>query len=72
MDPDDIMVLDGGDEVYVWIGKGSTEEEKARSLDMAKVFINDSVKEKKKVIELISLRNTSQLTQLIVRKRLFL
>lgn len=39
LDPDDVMVLDGGDEVYVWIGAGSTDEEKEKSLDMAKVGI---------------------------------
>lgn len=39
LDPDDIMVLDGGDEVYVWVGTGSTEEEKAKSIDMAKVSL---------------------------------
>jgi gelsolin len=38
LDPDDIMVLDGGDEVYVWIGQGSTDEEKAKSNEMAKVW----------------------------------
>jgi gelsolin len=38
LDPDDIMVLDGGDEVYVWVGTGSTDEEKTKSLDMAKVI----------------------------------
>ena len=37
LEPDDVMVLDGGDEVYIWVGQGSTEEEKERSLDMAKV-----------------------------------
>lgn len=37
LDSDDIMVLDGGDEVYVWIGAGSTEEEKKKSNEMAKV-----------------------------------
>lgn len=37
MDPDDIMVLDGGDEVYIWIGVGSTEEEIEKSTEMAKV-----------------------------------
>ena len=31
------MVLDGGDEVYVWEGVGSTDEEKEKSLDMALV-----------------------------------
>lgn len=35
LDPDDIMVLDGGDEIYVWVGSGSTEEEKKKSKDMA-------------------------------------
>ncbi|KAL7025953.1 hypothetical protein ACKWTF_013721 [Chironomus riparius] len=39
LEPDDIMVLDGGDEVYIWIGQGSTEEEKERSLEMAKEYI---------------------------------
>lgn len=38
MDVDDIMVLDGGDEIYVWEGDGSTEEEKAKSLEMANVI----------------------------------
>lgn len=37
LDPDDIMVLDGGDEVYVWVGNGSTDEEKKKSTDMANV-----------------------------------
>uniref|UniRef100_A0A1B0GQK7 Gelsolin-like domain-containing protein n=1 Tax=Phlebotomus papatasi TaxID=29031 RepID=A0A1B0GQK7_PHLPP len=37
LDQDDIMVLDGGDEVYVWEGNGSTEEEKEKAMDMAKV-----------------------------------
>lgn len=35
---DDIMVLDGGDEVYIWIGTGSTEEEKKKAEEMAMVF----------------------------------
>lgn len=39
LDPDDIMVLDGGDEVYVWIGVGSTDEEKKKSQDMAMEYI---------------------------------
>lgn len=39
LDPDDVMVLDGGDEVYVWVGSGSTDEEKEKSLDMAKVRV---------------------------------
>lgn len=41
LDVDDIMVMDGGDEVYVWEGSGATEEEKEKSLRMAKV--NDCI-----------------------------
>ncbi|XP_055624817.1 gelsolin-like isoform X1 [Toxorhynchites rutilus septentrionalis] len=36
---DDVMVLDGGDEIYVWIGNGATEEERTKSIDMAKQYI---------------------------------
>ncbi|GAB0094218.1 Gelsolin [Sergentomyia squamirostris] len=39
LDVDDIMVLDGGDEVYVWEGNGSTDEEKEKAMDMAKQYI---------------------------------
>lgn len=38
LDVDDIMILDGGDEVYIWQGKYSDKEEKERSVDMAKVL----------------------------------
>lgn len=44
LDEDDIMVLDGGDEVYVWVGNKSTAEEKEKSIEMARVsraFAND-------------------------------
>lgn len=37
LNEDDCMVLDGGDEVYVWIGKTASPEEKEQSLEMAKV-----------------------------------
>lgn len=37
LDEDDIMVLDGGDEVYVWEGVGSSDEEKEKAFDMARV-----------------------------------
>lgn len=37
MDADDIMILDGGDEVYVWEGAGSTADEKEKSLEVANV-----------------------------------
>lgn len=41
LDPDDIMILDGGDEVYVWEGIGSSPEEKEKSLDVANVSESD-------------------------------
>ncbi len=33
----DVMILDSGAEIYVWVGKNSDEEEKQESLKMAKV-----------------------------------
>ncbi|CAO1441408.1 unnamed protein product [Diamesa hyperborea] len=46
LDVDDIMVLDGGDEVYVWVGQGSTDEEKAKSMDMAKDYLRSDPTER--------------------------
>lgn len=37
LDQDDIMILDGGDEVYVWEGVGSSPDEKKKSLEVAHV-----------------------------------
>ncbi|XP_058053795.1 gelsolin [Anopheles bellator] len=36
---DDVMVLDGGDEIYCWVGNGATEEERTKSTDMARQYI---------------------------------
>ncbi|XP_067138441.1 gelsolin, cytoplasmic-like isoform X3 [Centruroides vittatus] len=36
---DDVMVLDSGDEIFVWIGKGASEDEKSQSLKMAEDYI---------------------------------
>jgi gelsolin len=39
MRTDDVMILDSGDEIYVWVGDDASKEEKDKALDMAKVFI---------------------------------
>lgn len=48
LDPDDIMVLDGGDEIYIWIGQGATEEERSKSIDMAMVRFSLQILNKRK------------------------
>lgn len=40
LNEDDVMVLDSGDEVYVWIGKGASDEEKEKAWAMAKDYIS--------------------------------
>ena len=37
---DDVMFLDSGDEVYIWIGKDSTPEETGQALDLAKNYLD--------------------------------
>ncbi len=34
------MILDSGFEIYVWIGKEASQQEKEKSIDMAKVRVN--------------------------------
>lgn len=36
---DDVMILDSGDEIYVWIGNEATDEEKSKGLDLAKKYL---------------------------------
>lgn len=50
LDEDDVMILDGGDEVYVWEGKDSSHEERRKSIEVANV---------RKQNELISIIKTS-------------
>lgn len=37
---DDVMILDSGDEVFVWVGKGANEEEKNKSIKLAEDYIS--------------------------------
>lgn len=37
LDTDDVMLLDAGDEIYMWVGSGATAEENGKILDMAEV-----------------------------------
>ncbi len=37
LDIDDVFILDGGDEIYVWEGRDCSEEEKEKSMQLANV-----------------------------------
>lgn len=39
LDVDDVMLLDAGDEIYLWVGSGASVEENAKILQMAKKYI---------------------------------
>ncbi|XP_041673741.1 gelsolin isoform X2 [Drosophila eugracilis] len=39
LDSDDVMLMDAGDELYLWVGSCTTDEENSKFLDMAKVYI---------------------------------
>lgn len=38
LDMDDVMLMDAGDEIYMWVGSGATADENGKILDMAKVY----------------------------------
>jgi len=40
LDEDDIMVLDYGDEIYVWVGNKASQEERQLGMKMAEVCIH--------------------------------
>lgn len=40
LDMDDVMLIDAGDEIYMWVGSGATAKENNHILDMAKVSGN--------------------------------
>lgn len=40
LNEDDVMVLDTGDEIFIWVGKGATAEEKKASNTMTDVSLH--------------------------------
>jgi len=40
MQSDDVMILDSGDEIYVWIGQDASQDEKEKGLVLAKKYLN--------------------------------
>ena len=39
LDGEDVMLLDSGDEVYLWLGEDSEAEEASRARDLAKQYL---------------------------------
>ncbi|XP_069161858.1 gelsolin, cytoplasmic isoform X3 [Procambarus clarkii] len=39
LNEDDVMVLDSGDEIYVWVGQGSDDQEKEKAFAMAENYV---------------------------------
>lgn len=37
---DDVMILDSGDEIYVWVGTDATDDEREKSVAMAKEYLD--------------------------------
>jgi len=47
LDHDDVMILDGAHEVFVWIGYGSNEQEKMMGMETAIKYVDQSPKNRK-------------------------
>ncbi|EDV42840.1 uncharacterized protein Dana_GF18195, isoform A [Drosophila ananassae] len=69
LDTDDVMLLDAGDEIYLWVGSGASEEEKSKLLDMAKRYIR--VEPTARTIETVSIISVPQGKEPRVFKRMF-
>ncbi|XP_050098465.1 gelsolin-like isoform X1 [Anopheles aquasalis] len=58
---DDVMVLDGGDEIYCWIGNGATEEERSKSIDMARQYIRTDPSERsEETVPIVTLKQGAE------------
>ncbi|KAF8381016.1 hypothetical protein PRIPAC_70158, partial [Pristionchus pacificus] len=43
LEPNDVMILDTFDEVFVWVGEGANEQEKKKSLDFAIKYVSSEM-----------------------------
>jgi len=53
LDEDDIMVLDSGDEIYVWVGNKSSSEERRLSMKMAEEYLKSDPTDRSQELTLI-------------------
>ncbi|KAH8294598.1 hypothetical protein KR018_000155 [Drosophila ironensis] len=69
LDTDDIMLLDAGDELYLWVGFGASAEESGRILDMSKRYIQ--LDPTARTIDTVSIIRVVQSREPRVFKRMF-
>ncbi|XP_068156937.1 gelsolin isoform X1 [Drosophila tropicalis] len=69
LDTDDVMLLDAGDEIYLWVGSGATAEENSKILDMAKRYIK--LEPTSRTIDTVSIVRVAQGQEPRVFKRMF-
>lgn len=61
LDEDDVMILDGGDELYIWEGKDSSEEERRKSLEVAQQYIrNDPSDRTEETVVIVKIRQGNE------------
>ncbi|XP_046804094.1 gelsolin isoform X1 [Lucilia cuprina] len=69
LDMDDVMLMDAGDEIYMWVGSGATADENGKILDMAKKYIKSEPTDR--TIDTVSVIRISQDHEPRVFKRMF-
>uniref|UniRef100_A0A1B0BZ83 Gelsolin-like domain-containing protein n=1 Tax=Glossina palpalis gambiensis TaxID=67801 RepID=A0A1B0BZ83_9MUSC len=69
LDFDDVMLLDTGDEIYLWVGSGASAEENGRILDIAKKYI--AFEPTDRTIDTVTVIRISQDYEPNVFKRMF-
>ncbi|XP_061390689.1 gelsolin [Musca vetustissima] len=69
LDMDDVMLIDAGDEIYMWVGSGASEKENNHILDMAKKYIKSEPTDR--TIDTISVIRIAQDHEPRVFKRMF-